>query len=69
MVIFFGAIFVLCLVWGEWLLALVSIPSILMAYWLLCDEQDILEMSTKLDNAVREAEDLRNTTEKVSAGK
>ena len=69
MVVFFGAIFVLCLVWGEWLLALVSIPSILMAYWLLCDEQDILEMSTKLDNAVREAEDLRKTTEKISAGK
>ena len=66
---FFGAIFILCLVWGEWLLALVSIPSILMAYWLLCDEQDILEMSTKLDNAVREAEDLRKTTEKISAGK
>ncbi len=69
MVIFFGAIFVLCLVWGEWLLAVVSVPSILMAYWLLCDEQDILEMSTKLDNAVREAEDLRKTTEKISAGK
>ena len=69
MVVFFGAIFVLCLVWGEWLLALVSIPSILMAYWLLCDEQDILEMSTKLDNAVREADDLRKTTEKISAGK
>ena len=69
MVVFFGAIFILCLVWGEWLLALVSIPSILMAYWLLCDEQDILEMSTKLDNAVREAEDLRKTTERISAGK
>jgi len=69
LVVFFGAIFVLCLVWGEWLLALVSIPSILMAYWLLCDEQDILEMSTKLDNAVREADDLRKTTEKISAGK
>ena len=38
-------------------------------YWLLCDEQDILEMSTKLENAVREAEDLRKTTEKISAGK
>ena len=69
MVVFFGAIFILCLVWGECLLALVSIPSILMAYWLLCDEQDILEMSTKLDNAVREADDLRKTTEKISAGK
>ena len=69
MVVFFGAIFILCLVWGEWLLALVSIPSILMAYWLLCDEQDILEMSTKLDNAIREAEDLRKTTERISAGK
>ena len=69
MVVFFGAIFILCLVWGEWLLALVSIPSILMAYWLLCDEQDILEMSTKLDNAVREAEDLRKTTGKISVGK
>ena len=66
---FFGAIFILCLIWGEWLLALVSIPSILMSYWLLCDEQDILEMSTKLENAVREAEDLRKTTEKISAGK
>ncbi len=69
MVVFFGAIFILCLIWGEWLLALVSIPSILMSYWLLCDEQDILEMSTKLENAVREAEDLRKTTEKISAGK
>jgi len=67
--VFFGAIFILCLIWGEWLLALVSIPSILMSYWLLCDEQDILEMSTKLENAVREAEDLRKTTEKISAGK
>ena len=69
MVVFFGAIFILCLIWGEWLLALVSIPSILMSYWLLCDEQDILEMSTKLENAAREAEDLRKTTEKISAGK
>ena len=69
MVVFFGAIFILCLIWREWLLALVSIPSILMSYWLLCDEQDILEMSTKLENAVREAEDLRKTTEKISAGK
>jgi hypothetical protein len=67
--VFFGAIFILCLIWGEWLLALVSIPSILMSYWLLCDEQDILEMSTKLENAVREAEDLRKTTEKISADK
>ena len=69
MVLFFGALFVLCLIWGEWLIALVSIPSILMAYWLLCDEQDIREMSTKLENAVREAEDLKKTTEKITMGK
>ena len=69
MVLFFGALFVLCLIWGEWLIALVSIPSILMAYWLLCDEQDIREMSTRLENAVREAEDLKKTTEKIAMNK
>ena len=69
MVLFFGALFVLCLIWGEWLIALVSIPSILMAYWLLCDEQDIREMSTKLENAVREAEDLKKTTERIAMSK
>jgi len=69
LVLFFGALFVLCLILGEWLIALVSIPSILMAYWLLCDEQDIREMSTKLENAVREAEDLKKTTEKITMGK
>ena len=40
-----------------------------MAYWLLCDEQDIREMSTRLENAVREAEDLKKTTEKIAMNK
>jgi hypothetical protein len=55
----FGAIFVLCLIWGELLVALAVVPSILMAWWLLCDEQDITELSKKLDTTIREAGELK----------
>ena len=61
----FGALVVLCGILGEWLFALALAPSILLSWWLLCDEHDIEEMLTEQDRLAREVEDLKKSTEKI----
>ena len=46
--LFFVAIFFLSLAVAGWLSALLAIPSIIMAYWLYCDEQELNRLSAEV---------------------
>jgi hypothetical protein len=48
LVLFFGFLLVLSLILAGWLSALLSIPSIIMAYWLYSDEQELKELSSEI---------------------
>jgi len=47
-VFFFGFLFVLSLMLAGWFSALLLIPSIIMAYWLYSDEQELKELSSEI---------------------
>ena len=68
LVLLFGALVVLCAILGEWLFAVALAPSILLSWWLLCDEHDIEEMLTEQDRLAREVEDLKKSTGKDKIG-
>jgi hypothetical protein len=47
-VLFFGFLFALSFIVAGWFSALLLIPSIIMAYWLYSDEQELKELSSEI---------------------
>ena len=52
--LFFVVIFFLSLIVAGWLSALLAVPSIIMAYWLYCDEQEIRRLSMEIAKSKQE---------------